>query len=82
MKIPYITILSEGIISTNNYLKSNNLYENSLSLREKTPFDVVTIPSILSIWSGIKCPVQYGTIITDEKYRELMSHIDSLTKKE
>ncbi|WP_242218405.1 Imm47 family immunity protein [Bacillus cereus group sp. BfR-BA-01380] len=53
-----------------------------ISLREKTTFDIDTIPSTLSIWSGIKCPIQYGTIITDEKYRELMLYIDSLTKKE
>ncbi|PEB47712.1 hypothetical protein CON65_22160 [Bacillus pseudomycoides] len=53
-----------------------------ISLRDKKTFDMVTIPSILSIWSGLKCPVQYGTIITDEKYRELMLYIDSLTKKE
>ncbi|PFW95733.1 hypothetical protein COL32_16635 [Bacillus pseudomycoides] len=53
-----------------------------VSLRDKKTFDMVTIPSILSIWSGIKSPVQYGAIITDEKYRELMLYIDSLTKKE
>jgi len=53
-----------------------------ISLRDKKTFDMVTIPSILSIWSGIKSPVQYGAIITDEKYRGLMLYIDSLTKKE
>ena len=53
-----------------------------ISLRDKKTFDMVTIPSILSIWSGVKCHVQYGAIITDEKYRGLMLYIDSLTKKE
>lgn len=53
-----------------------------ISLREKTVFDMITIPSILSIWSGIKCPVQYGMVIDDQKYRELISYIDLLTKKE
>lgn len=53
-----------------------------ISLREKNVFDMITIPSILSIWSGIKCPVQYGMVIDDQKYRELISYIDLLTKKE
>ena len=52
------------------------------SLRDRTTYNVVTIPSVLSIWSGIKCPIQYDTIITNEKNRELMSYIDVLTKKE
>lgn len=52
------------------------------SLRDRTTYNVVTIPSVLSIWSGIKCPIQYDTIITNEKHRELMSYIDVLTKKE
>ena len=37
------------------------------SLRDRTTYNVVTIPSVLSIWSGIKCPIQYDTIITNEK---------------
>ncbi|MFI8709446.1 Imm47 family immunity protein [Bacillus sp. NPDC077411] len=53
-----------------------------ISLREKNTFNVITIPSILSIWSGIKCPVQYGIVIDDQKYREWMSYIDALTKRE
>ena len=52
------------------------------SLRDRITYNVVTIPSVLSIWSGIKCPIQYDTIITNEKNRELMSYIDVLTKKE
>ncbi|PGZ74934.1 hypothetical protein COE49_07730 [Bacillus sp. AFS029637] len=52
------------------------------SLRDRTTYNVVTIPSVLSIWSGSKCPIQYDTIITNEKNRELMSYIDVLTKKE
>lgn len=38
------------------------------------------IPSLLSIWSGVKCPVEYDTVINDNKLKETISYIDKLSK--
>ncbi len=35
-------------------------------------------PSLLSVWSGVKCPVYYGDVITDAKFGELLNYIEAL----
>ena len=41
-----------------------------------------TIPSLLSIWSGKKCPVEYHTLVTDELYRDTLNYVQTLSEME
>ena len=50
-----------------------------ISLRNRESLKSHVIPSLLSIWSGKRCPVDYNTIITDEKYNNLMRWVDELS---
>lgn len=38
------------------------------------------IPSMLSINSGIKCPVSYNTVINDDKVREVFTYVKTLAQ--
>lgn len=38
------------------------------------------IPKMLSIWSGIKCPVEYNTIVDDEIMRKVFDYVKQLSK--
>ncbi|MBU3177789.1 hypothetical protein KPL47_15770 [Clostridium estertheticum] len=40
----------------------------------------ITIPTMLSIWSGIECPVQYYTIVDDEIMRKVFDYVKQLSK--
>ena len=51
MKIPYIPILSEGILSINNDVKSNNLLENSLKKKANKKSEGGTRSKFLSVCS-------------------------------
>lgn len=54
--------------------------ENSLvALREKSSVKINTISSLLSIWSGKKCPVQNHTIMTDDVFKKVLSYVDELS---
>ena len=38
------------------------------------------IPTLLSIWSGIKCPVEYNTVVNEEKFKQLLSYVEGLSE--
>ena len=40
----------------------------------------ITIPTILSIWSGIECPVEYYTIVDDEMMKKVFDYVKKLSK--
>ena len=40
----------------------------------------ITIPTMLSIWSGIECPVQYHTVVDDETMRKVIEYVKRLSK--
>lgn len=51
-------------------------------LKRGKAFYTDQIPSILSNSSGIKCPVSYGTIIDDEKIKELYDYVMKISQME
>lgn len=60
---------------------AKKLIEKSfVSLKTESKLKMGIIPSLLSIWSGIKCPVEYNTIIDNNKIKELMNFIDKISK--
>lgn len=50
------------------------------SLNDSAPVRTNVIPSLLSIWSGIKCPVQYGTIVDNALLAEIYQYTQALSK--
>lgn len=47
----------------------------------QTPFLLADVPTLLSMWSGVQCPVFYDDLISDEKFEEVIrfvSHISSM----
>jgi len=46
------------------------------------PFHMIVIPSLLSIWSGIKCPVEHETIVNEQVVREIYNYTQTLSKME
>lgn len=45
----------------------------------RTEVKEITIPTMLSIWSGIKCPVEYYTIVDDEIMRKVFDYVKQLS---
>ncbi|MBS2967916.1 hypothetical protein J9317_03890 [Metabacillus sp. KIGAM252] len=62
---------------------ARNLVEKSIiSLRSESPLNTHVIPSLLSIWSGLRCPVYYSLVINDAKYKELINYVKTLSNLE
>lgn len=40
----------------------------------------ITIPTMLSIWSGIECPVEYYTIVNDEIMKKVFDYVKQISK--
>lgn len=51
-----------------------------LTVKTNSSIEMEIIPCLLSVWSGKKCPVEYDTVITDEKVKEVFSYVDSLSR--
>lgn len=51
-----------------------------ISLNTGSEVEMYTIPSLLSIWSGIKCPVEYDMVMNSEEMEKLIGYIDELIK--
>ncbi|MDR2889381.1 MAG: immunity 47 family protein [Lachnospiraceae bacterium] len=49
-----------------------------ISLNSGKAMDMFIIPSLLSIWSGLKCPIEYGTVVDQEIMNSLNKYIDEL----
>ncbi|WP_068536470.1 Imm47 family immunity protein [Paenibacillus glacialis] len=52
----------------------------AISLKNKDMIKTNVIPSLLSVWSGIKSPVEYNTIVTDEKFKDVLNYVNVLSK--
>jgi len=50
-----------------------------VSLQTGNPIKTDVIPTLLSIWSGKRCPAEYSTVITDGIYKELLRYVDVLS---
>ncbi|MDM5154705.1 Imm47 family immunity protein [Bacillus sp. DX1.1] len=60
---------------------AKKLIEKSfIAAKTNSRLEMGIIPSLLSIWSGVKCPVEYDTVINDNKLKETISYIDKLSK--
>jgi hypothetical protein len=40
-----------------------------------------SIPILLSVWSGKRCPVQYETLMDEEIFQQLTDYIGTLSKR-
>ncbi|OKP86059.1 hypothetical protein A3844_15005 [Paenibacillus helianthi] len=53
-----------------------------ISLNNTIPIQTNVIPSLLSIWSGVKCPVQYDTIVDVDQLGDVYRYVDIISKME
>ncbi|MCT4507850.1 MAG: Imm47 family immunity protein [Tepidibacter sp.] len=53
---------------------------SAISRKYGTELKEITIPTILSIWSGIECPVQYYTMVDDETMKKVFDYVKRLSK--
>ncbi|MFP7483469.1 Imm47 family immunity protein [Priestia filamentosa] len=61
---------------------TKSLVQRAFAIRgENTPVKMESIPILLSLWSGKKCPLQYKTLIDEEVFRQLMNYIDTLAQR-
>ncbi|MFP3888125.1 Imm47 family immunity protein [Priestia filamentosa] len=61
---------------------TKNLIQRAFTVREQnTPVKMESIPILLSVWSGTKCPVQYKTLIDEGVFQQLTDYIDALSKR-
>ncbi|MEK3905357.1 Imm47 family immunity protein [Paenibacillus sp. FSL R7-0179] len=51
-----------------------------ISLNQSTPVLTNVYPSLLSVWSGVRCPVQYGTIVDAELLKDVYGYVDEISK--
>ncbi|RPK15244.1 Imm47 family immunity protein [Priestia endophytica] len=59
---------------------TQSLVQRAFALREQNiPIKMESIPILLSVWSGTKCPVQYGTLMDEKVFQQLMDYIDTLS---
>lgn len=61
---------------------TKSLVQRAFAVRgQNTPVKMESIPILLSVWSGTKCPLQYKTVIDEEVFRQLMNYIDTLAER-
>ncbi|WBS04790.1 Imm47 family immunity protein [Pseudoduganella sp. SL102] len=51
----------------------------AIARQKKTSFPLADIPTLLSMWSGVQCPVFYDDLISDEKFEEVMSFVSQIS---
>ncbi|WPC42620.1 Imm47 family immunity protein [Clostridium sp. JS66] len=56
------------------------LEASAISRKFGTELREIAIPTMLSIWSGIKCPVEYYTIVDDEIMKKVFDYVKQLSK--
>jgi Immunity protein 47 len=58
---------------------TKTLVQRAFAAREQnTPVKMESIPILLSVWSGTKCPVHYETLMDEEVFQQLTDYIDTL----
>ncbi|KAB2494531.1 hypothetical protein F8155_08130 [Priestia endophytica] len=58
---------------------TQSLVQRAFTAREQdTQINMESIPILLSVWSGTKCPVQYETLMDEEVFQQLTDYIDTL----
>ena len=70
----------EGELVFPGILTKRLLDASALSRANGKCLEQSIIPKMLSIWSGIKCPVEYHTIVDDEIMRKVFDYVKQLSK--
>ena len=70
----------KGELAFPGILTKKLLDASALSRKDGKELKEITIPTILSIWSGIECPVQYYTVVDDEIMRKVFDYVKQLSK--
>ncbi|WP_139814832.1 Imm47 family immunity protein [Priestia filamentosa] len=69
-----------GPVFPGNLTKS--LVQRAFAIRgENTPVKMKSVPILLSVWSGAKCPLQYKKVMDEEVFQQLMNYIDTLAER-
>ncbi|WP_216700703.1 Imm47 family immunity protein [Priestia filamentosa] len=48
---------------------------------QNTSVKMESLPILLSVWSGAKCPLQYKKVMDEEVFQQLMNYIDTLAER-
>lgn len=51
-----------------------------VSMNQSRPLGKDLIPTLLSIWSGLKCPVEYNTVVNDEMFKQVLNYVEALSE--
>lgn len=70
----------KGELAFPGVLTKKLLDASALSRMNGKELKEITIPTVLSIWSGIECPVQYYTVVDDEMMRKVFDYVKKLSK--
>lgn len=70
----------KGELAIPGTLTKELLDASALSRKNGERLHEITIPTMLSIWSGIECPVQYHTVVDDEIMRKVIDYVKRLSK--
>lgn len=70
----------KGDLAFPGMLTKRLLEASAISRKFGVELKEVTIPTMLSIWSGIECPVQYYTIVNDEIMKKVVDYVKELSK--
>ncbi|MBY0595217.1 hypothetical protein K4569_01805 [Bacillus bingmayongensis] len=55
------------------------IQKSMISLKFKKNLGIDLVPTLLSVWSGVKCPVEYNQIVDDKKYKEVIDYVTKLS---
>ncbi|MBU3157995.1 immunity 47 family protein [Clostridium estertheticum] len=53
---------------------------SAISRKNNKSLLLSTIPNLLSIWSGIECPVEYNTVVDDDGMRKVFDYVKQISK--
>lgn len=70
----------KGELAFTGVLTKKLLDASALSRKFGTELREVTIPTMLSIWSSIECPIQYYTIVDDEIMKKVFDYVKQISK--
>ena len=70
-----------GVEAFAGHLTKNLIETAAITRQQETPFPLADVPTLLSIWSGEKCPVFYGEPVADAEFENVINfskHIASM----
>lgn len=70
----------KGDLAFPGVLTKQLLDASAFSRKFGTELKEITIPTMLSIWSGIECPVEYYTIVNDEIMKKVFDYVKQISK--